>query len=84
MQYKKNASDLTKLTSKEGEQRLLYCNKVSSSPSLDFNPNTAFVTEDIAMDYLAEILVQIYLNDKRNQLSKKGSDLLSGIDKRTG
>lgn len=29
----------------------------------DFNPNSPLVTDDIALDYLAELLVDIYLDE---------------------
>jgi hypothetical protein len=37
-----------------------------------FNPNAPLVTDDIALDYLAELLVDIYLDELENesQLSK--------------
>jgi hypothetical protein len=59
----------------------LYC----SSPS-GFN-NTNFISEDDSLDYLADILIEIFLDDKRkhaNKPKKKSGYLLSGINKRTG
>ncbi len=50
-----------------------------------FNPNASFVTNDMALDYLAELLVEIYLDQKefepRNTQCNKteGSHLLPGI-----
>lgn len=53
--------------SKEGERKPLSCNKANvRSPSLDFNPNSAFMTEKMQLDYLAEILVDIFL-EQRNK-----------------
>jgi len=49
--------------SKEGERGLLSSNKANvRSPSLGFNPNKEFVSEDDALDYLASILVEIFLS----------------------
>ncbi len=53
------------IVSKEGERGLLRSSNVDSrSPSLDFNPNCEFVTEDIAIDHLARILVDIFLSQE--------------------
>lgn len=51
--------------SKEGERGSLSRNKANvRSPSLGFNPNT---DEDMALDYLADILAEIYLHEQRNR-----------------
>lgn len=52
-----------------------------------FNPNAPLVTDDIALDYLAELLVEIYLDEKQRESSNsqlhttEGSHLLPGINK---
>lgn len=71
--------------SKEGERGPLSCNKVNvRSPSLEFTPNTEFTSEDAALDYLASILVEVYLDYYSNANKQEdSSDLLSGINKRT-
>ena len=68
------------LESKEGERRRLCSNNVSSrSPSLEFISNAPFVTEEMQLDYLASILVAIFLEQKKyaSNQNRKGSDLLS-------
>jgi hypothetical protein len=69
------------LDSKEGERRRLCSNSVDTrSPSLGFNPNNEYVSEDAALDYLASIFVEIYLYNE--YANKERSDLLPGLDKR--
>lgn len=88
MQSQGNSHDTGKtVESKEGERRLLSCNMASRrSPSLEFNPNTPFVSEDMQLEYLAEIYVGIFLEQKRHERTQKqaSSDLLPGIHKGTG
>lgn len=56
--------------SKEGERGSLSRNKANvRSPSLGFNPNTE-MDEDMALDYLADILVEAYLHEQRNRTEK--------------
>lgn len=51
--------------SKEGERGPLSSNKANvRSPSLGFNPNDASTSEDTALAYLADILVEIYLYEQ--------------------
>lgn len=69
---------------KEGERVLLSCNTADvRSPSLDFT--NSFESKDAELDYLAQILVQAYLDYKSNEYrySKAGRDLLPGFDKGT-
>lgn len=55
------------LESKEGERRRLCSNNVNTrSPSLGFNSNDSTVSVDMALDHLAEILVEIYLHEQSN------------------
>lgn len=68
--------------SKEGERWPLSCNKANvRSPSLGFNSNSSLVTEKMQLDYLAEILVGIFLEQKRNERNqeKEGGHILPGI-----
>lgn len=72
---------------KEGQRELLSSNRVRyRCPSFGVSgPN---VSEDVALDYLASILVEAFLNKKeyeRNQFKskEKGSALLPSINKRT-
>jgi len=56
-----------KVESKEGERGSLSRNKTNvRSPSLGFNPSTE-MDEDAALDYLADILVEIYLHEQGNR-----------------
>ena len=60
--YKGSKHIGTKVESEEGGRGPLYSNKANvRSPSLGFNTNTGFVSEDDALDYLASILVEIQL-----------------------
>lgn len=72
--------------SKEGERGPLSSSKANvRSPSLEFTPNTEFTSEDAALDYLASILVEVYLDYYTNaHKQQEGSDLLPGIDQGTG
>lgn len=55
--------------SEEGQRNLLCRNKKSlRCPSFDINPNT--VPEKIALDYLASILVEMYLDDVNHENNK--------------
>ena len=59
----------SKVDSKEGErqQKPLCCNKANvRSPSLDFISNSPLVTEEMQIDYLAKLLVDIFMELKRN------------------
>lgn len=56
--------------SNEGERRCLSRNNTGTrSPSLDFNPNAEMVSRDAALDYLASILVEIFLNMEHDRKS---------------
>jgi len=73
------------LESKEGERRRLPSSSVDTrSPSLEFNPNNEFISEDAALDYLAEILVEIHLHNQHADRTKKSSDLLPSINQGAG
>lgn len=72
------------IVSKEGEHELLRSSKVDRcSPSLDFKSNSPLVSKDMQLDYLASILVDIFLEQKKYERSKTGSDILPGLNKRT-
>ena len=71
--------------SKEEQRRLLCSNKsVSRCSSLAFNPNQNYVSEDIALDYLASILVEIFLYTEQQNAhintEQKSSDILPCIN----
>ena len=72
--------------SKEGERGLLCCNKaIVRSPSLEFKSNSPFVSEEMKIDYLAELIVDMYLEQKRygNRKQEKSCDILQGFDQGT-
>jgi len=62
-----------KVESKEGQRTFLSSDKSDDRcPSLGFN--SELMSEDIALDYLASILVDIFLESKKNEHNKqKGS-----------
>lgn len=72
------------VVSNEGERTLLSSNKGGMrSPSLDFLDTSAdTVTEDMILEYLAGIISNIYLSQTYG--NKESSDLLQGLNKRTG
>lgn len=75
------------ISTSEGERTLLSSNKGGiRSPSLDFLDTSAEdVSEEMILDYLAQIISSIYLKEMHgNNNNKTGSDLLPGINKRTG
>lgn len=79
---RKRKTSITQVESKEGQRNLLRSSRSDTRcPSLDFNPNSELVTEDMALEYLAEILVDIYLAEIEHE--QKSGDLLPGIDKGT-
>ena len=71
-----------KVESKEEQRRLLSSNKASGRCSSLNYPNTSEMSKDVALNYLANILVRIHLhlenNDQHNQSNnyKKGRNLL--------
>ncbi len=72
----------------EGGLRATLCsNKVlSCSSPLGFNSSNS-ISEDDALDYLTEVLVDSFLDHKKyyaNATTQKGGDLCSSINKRTG
>jgi len=68
---------------KEDKRRRLCRNNVGTRlSSLEFNPNSEFVSEDAALDYLASILVEIYLHNDYGH-TKTSSYLLQGVNERT-
>jgi hypothetical protein len=75
----------TNLSNNEGERTLLSSNKGGiRSPSLDFLDTSAEnVTEEMILDYLAQIISSMYLKELRGANNKTSSHLLPGINKRT-
>ncbi len=70
-----------------GLQATLCSNEVlSCSSPLGFLDNNNFISEDDALDYLAEVLVETFLDEKKyyaNATTQKGGDLCPSINKRT-
>lgn len=85
--HKGTGYDKNILEPNEGERILLCSNESNSrSPSLDFLDTSADnVSEDMILDYLARIISDMYLQELyATPHSKEGSDLLPGINERTG
>lgn len=80
-----NTSDID-FEPNEGERTLLSSNKGGiRSPSLDYLDTSAkTVSEDMALEYLAQIISMIYLKQYHGFSAEEGSYLLPGINKRTG
>jgi hypothetical protein len=84
-----NSTSDNNFVPEEGQRDLMCSNKKSlRCPSLGLN--NLLISEDVAIDYLAQVLVDIFLdkkikeNDKPiNTKSTKGSDILPSINKRT-
>lgn len=71
-------------------QRDLLCGNIKSlhCPSFGFS-NFNDVSKDVALDYLASLLVEAFLDQKENECkqlyaSKKGGYLCASVNKRTG
>jgi len=76
-----------KLAPKEEQQGLLPSSKVADCCSpLGFNPNSELVSDDFLLDYLTDILVDVVIGQLDHEYTTKspGSDLLPGVNKRTG
>ena len=85
MQHESQTSNQNNITPKAEQRRLLCSNKsVSRCSSLAFNPNQNYVSEDIALDYLASILVEIFLYTEQQNAhintEQKSSDILPCIN----
>lgn len=63
-----NGSDTINIEPKKGQRKKYLCSNSAEPrcPSLGFNPNSPLVSEDIALEYLASILVEIYLEQQKN------------------
>ncbi len=60
----------------------LSSNKAKSrTPVLDFNPKNKYVTNEVAIDYLASLLVKVYIHMQKNAAKQKGSDLRESVNK---
>lgn len=83
MRRKRLTTSVQKVESKEEQRNLLRRSKdTGRCSSLGFfNPNDPLISDEMALDYLANIIVRIYLAQQRNE--QKGSDLLPGLNKRT-
>lgn len=69
---------------KSGERRSLSSNEADvRSPDLEFNSNREIISEDVAIDYLASILVEIVLHTYHVKHKENGSNLLPGLNEGT-
>ena len=76
-----------KVESKEGEREPLSCHRANvRSPSLEFNNNAPLISEKIQLDFLAKMLVDIFLERKRyeRRQQKESGDLLPRINEGAG
>lgn len=84
--HKRKRTIELKVELKEGERGRLCSNSVNGrSPSLGFKSNSPLVTEDMAIDYLAGLIVEAYLFEKYHGHIKKqeSSNILPGFNKGT-
>jgi len=87
MQHKKSVND-NNFVPEEGQRDFLCCNKKSfRCPSLDSYPNTSEMPKEVALDYLAAILVKIFISLENDEYTsrnnKEGGALLPSLDKGT-
>lgn len=80
-------ANCTQMKPEGGLQASLCSNEVQScSTPLGFI-SPSFISEDDALDYLAEVLVDAFLDHKKrnaNATTQKSGDLLPSINQRTG
>ena len=84
--HKRNSIVYKPFEPEEGERSLLCSNKDDTrSPSLDLEI-TSQTTRQELIGILAKIIVEGFLweHNHAKQYSKEGSNILSGVDKRTG
>jgi hypothetical protein len=83
-----NTDEYRAQTKPEGGLQASLCSNIElscSSPSGFISTN--FISEDDALDYLAEVLVGAFLDHKKsyaNANNKTGGDILPSINQRTG
>ena len=83
--HKRNKITGVQVEPNEGERTLLCSNESDQhSPFLGFlDTSSDNVSENMVLDYLANIIADIYLDQTYgNTTDKEGSDILSGINKR--
>jgi len=76
-------SSLTKhLAPKEEQPELLRSSKMSKGgSSLGFKSNSPYITDEVLLDYLAALLVDIFITKYESE--QTGSHILPGVNKRT-
>jgi hypothetical protein len=86
MLHKREKATEIFLEPNEGERTLLCSNESGTrSPFLGFLDTSADnVNDEMILDYLAKIIADMYLETNYGKTTKKGSDILPGINKRTG
>lgn len=75
------------LVPKEEQQRLLPSSKVADCCSpLGFNSNSELLSDDFLLDYFADILVDIIIEqlDYEQHTNAAGGDLLPGVNQGAG
>jgi len=69
--YSKEKNTKKTIESNEEQRNLLYSNNgVHRCSSLGFNPNSDLISDEVALDYLAGILVRIFLSQQKNENKK--------------
>jgi hypothetical protein len=82
MQRKGIVKNQNNIASKKGQLTLLRCsNVVNGGPFLDFAYSD--LPKAVALDYVAKILVEIFIEDYGCQYQESG-DILSGLNTRAG
>jgi hypothetical protein len=81
MQRKRKLYHQSDIASKKGQLTLLRCsNVVDGGPFLDFQAAYSSLPKELAFEYLAKLLVDIFIDDYGGQY-KKGSTLLPRFHK---
>lgn len=77
----------TKLSPEGGLQAALCSNEVLPCSSPSGFTSGQFISEDDALDYLAEVLVETFLDEKKyhaNATTQKGGDIRPSVHEGTG
>ena len=82
-----NKDEYSTQSSPEGGLQTSLCSNevLSCSSPLGFLDSNNFISEDDALDYLAEVLVETFLDEKKyhaNATTQKGGDLCPSINQR--
>lgn len=81
----KNPSISNKIEPIKGEREVLCSNETNGrSPFLDCNTKSGNQSEDMQLEYLAELLVDIYMSEIYEWEQQESSNLCPGVNERTG